>query len=222
MNSVAVPENLMPLICSPWLYLIVFAMVTVDGFLPIVPSEAVVIAVSALSATGSPNLVALIAATIAGGIAGDRIAYLLGLKAGHRVTTGKLAVARDKAGKALLRYGAVAILVGRFLPGGRAATTWTSGSVALPLSRFGLVSVLASVAWAAYMISLGRVGGSVFADMPLLGAAIGLALGTVLTAVYGLVEKRRSPSGPADAGAAAPRYREASSDARPLAGQSVG
>ncbi len=188
----------MSVICSPWLYLIVFVMVTIDGFLPVVPSEAVVISASALSATGSPNLLALAAAVVAGGVTGDRIAYLLGRRVGNRVTTGKLAVARAKAEKTLLRYGGVAILTGRFLPGGRAATTWASGSVSLPLGRFGSFSVLAGTAWAAYMIGLGLIGGSAFADMPLLGVAIGLGLGAVVTGVHRLVEKlprRSQPSG---------------------------
>jgi hypothetical protein len=33
-------DHLMPLISSPWLYVIVFAAVAIDGFLPVVPSEA--------------------------------------------------------------------------------------------------------------------------------------------------------------------------------------
>ncbi|MDI6105142.1 DedA family protein [Actinoplanes sp. NEAU-A12] len=191
-------ETLLPMISSPWLYLIVFAMVTVDGVFPVVPSEAVVISLSALSATGSPNLVALAAAVAAGGMAGDRVSYLLGRKAASRVTAGKLAVARAKAERALTRYGAAAILAGRFLPCGRAATTWTSGSVSLPLGRFQLFSALASVAWTAYMIGLGWLGGSAFADEPLLGAAIGLAIGAVLGATHALLERRRSAarSGP--------------------------
>lgn len=189
MNSVGVLETLQPVISSPWLYLIIFVMVMVDGFLPVVPSEAAVIGLSALSAGGSPNLVALAAAVAGGGMAGDRVAYLLGRKAGGRVATGKVAVARDKAERALLRYGAPAILAGRFLPCGRAATTWTSGSVSLPLSRFRLFSALASTAWAAYMIGLGRLGGSAFADMPLVGAGIGLGFGALLTGAYRLVEK---------------------------------
>ncbi|MFI5936274.1 DedA family protein [Actinoplanes sp. NPDC051494] len=188
-------ETLLPTASSPWLYLIVFLMVAIDGFLPVVPSEATVIGLSALSATGSPNLVALATAVTAGGVAGDQISYLLGRRAGSRVTTGKLAAARAKAEHALLRYGAAAILAGRFLPCGRAATTWTSGSVSLPLGRFRLFSALASMAWAGYMIGLGWLGGSAFADMPLLGAAIGLAIGAVLAGAHSLIEKRRATYG---------------------------
>ncbi|GAB3156593.1 VTT domain-containing protein [Micromonospora sonneratiae] len=184
-------DHLMPLLSSPWLYLIVFAAVAIDGFAPVMPSEAVVIGLGALSAAGSPNLVALATAVTAGGMVGDRISYLLGRKAGCRVTNGRLAVAKEKAEQALLRYGGVAILVGRFLPYGRTATTMTSGSVSLALGRFQLFTALASATWAAYAIGLGRLGGAAFADSPLLGAVSGMVLGMILAGMHTIVAKRR-------------------------------
>ncbi|MEV6350642.1 DedA family protein [Actinoplanes sp. NPDC051851] len=184
------PDHLMPLICSPWLYLIVFVAVTVDGFLPFLPSETLVIGLGALSATGEPNVAALAGAVVAGGVAGDRISYLLGRRAGRRITNAKFAAARGKAERALTRYGATAILVGRFLPYGRTATTLAAGSVALPLRRFGVFSALACAAWAVYAIGLGRLGGAVFSESPLLGAACGLAIGSALAGVHAFIGKR--------------------------------
>jgi membrane-associated protein len=189
-------DHLMPLLWSPWLYVIVFVAVAVDGFFPVVPSETVVIGLGALSATGSPNVVALAAAAIAGGMAGDRFTYLLGRKAGGRVTDGRLAVAKRHAERALLRHGGAAILAGRFLPYGRTATAMTAGSVALPLGRFRLFTALAGTAWAIYAIGLGRVGGATFAHQPLLGAAFGVLLGMIMAAVFTTVEKRRAQVAP--------------------------
>ncbi|MEU4158007.1 DedA family protein [Actinoplanes sp. NPDC026670] len=88
----------MPLICSPWLYVIVFVAVTVDGFFPIVPSETVVISLGALSATGSPHLLALLAVVVAGGIAGDRVSCVLGRKASSRLSEGKRPGSRPSQG----------------------------------------------------------------------------------------------------------------------------
>lgn len=189
-------DHLMPLISSPWLYAVVFVAVMIDGFIPVMPSETVVIGLGALSASGRPNLMALAAAVVAGGIAGDRIAYVLGRKAGGRVRNGKLVIAKEKAERALLRYGGVAILAGRFLPYGRTATAMTSGSVRLPMGQFGLFTALASVAWAGYAIGLGRLGGATFAHSPLMGTAFGLALGMILAVIHTIIEKRRSASGP--------------------------
>jgi membrane protein DedA with SNARE-associated domain len=176
-------DQLMPLVSSPWLYLIVFVAVALDGFIPVVPSETMVIGLGALSATGRPNLVALATAVVAGGMAGDRVSYWLGRKAGARVRKGKLGAAKRKAELALLRFGGAAILAGRFLPYGRTATAMTAGSVQLPRGRFRLFSGLASAAWAAYAIGLGRLGGATFAHSPLLGVAFGLALGLLFAAL---------------------------------------
>jgi membrane protein DedA with SNARE-associated domain len=156
------------------------------------PSEAVVIGLGALSVTGSPSLVALAAAAVAGGMAGDRIAYLLGRKASRRVTNAKAALAMAKAQQTLLRYGGIAILLGRFLPYGRTATAMTSGSVSMPLGRFRMFTALASAIWAVYAIGLGRLGGSTFTDSPLLGAAFGIVLGMLLASACAVVEKRRT------------------------------
>src|SRR5690349_22926853 len=105
-------DHLLPLISSPWLYLVVLLAVAVDGFIPVVPSETLVIGLGALSATGRPNLVALAMAAIAGGMAGDRVSYFLGRKAGRRIGQGRLAAAKRKAELALLRFGGAAILAG--------------------------------------------------------------------------------------------------------------
>lgn len=184
---------LMPLICSPWLYVVVLVAVAIDGFFPVMPSETLVIGLFALSATGGPNVFALIGTVALGGIAGDQISYRIGRRA-SRLTSGRMAEARAKGEKALLRYGGTAILVGRFIPYGRTATTVTAGSVSFPAARFRLFSALAGVAWAVYALGLGRIGGATFARHPLLGAAFGMGLGMLLAAVCALIEKRRGAS----------------------------
>ncbi|MFY1669551.1 DedA family protein [Plantactinospora sp. WMMB334] len=199
-------DHLTPLLSSPWLYVIVFAAVAIDGFIPVVPTEVAVIGLGALSATGSPNLVALAAVVVAGGIAGDRVSYLLGRKAGGRVTDGKLAVVKKKAERSLMRYGGVVILVGRFLPYGRTTTALAAGAMSVPLGRFRLFSALASAAWAVYAIGLGLLGGATFAGSPLLGALCAMAFGAVLAGVFSLGGKWRgtAPNQRAVTGTASP------------------
>ncbi|GAA1640223.1 DedA family protein [Actinoplanes couchii] len=185
-------DHLMPLLSSPWLYVIVVVLVTVDGFLPVVPSEVVVISLGALSATGRPHLLLLGVAVVVGGVTGDRVTYLLGRRAGARFTGGRLAIARQKAEAALSRFGGAAILLGRFLPYGRTATGLVAGSAALPILRFGAASLVASIGWAIYSIGLGRLGGELFAHSPLLGAGCGILFGMSLAGVYAICEKRRA------------------------------
>jgi membrane-associated protein len=182
-------NHLMPLVSSPWLYLVVFATVAIDGFLPFIPIEAAVIGLGALSATGRPNVLALAAAVTAGGMAGDRVTYLIGRTAGGRLRHRGLVAARNKAQRALARHGGTAILVGRFLPWGRSATALTAGSVSLPPGRFTLFTGLASAAWAAYSIGLGRLGGVAFANSPLLAATFGIVLGFALAGLHSGVKR---------------------------------
>jgi len=177
-------SHLMPLLSSPWLYVIVFLLVAVDGFIPVAMSEAILIGLAALSATGDPNLAVLAAAAVAGGVVGDRLSYYVGGRAGARLKNGRLAEAKVKAEQALLRQGGAAVVIGRFIPYGRTATTLTAGSVSLPLGSFYLASVLSSVLWAAYSIGLGRLGGVAFAESPLLAAAFGIALGFLLAGLH--------------------------------------
>jgi membrane-associated protein len=193
-------NHLMPLVSSPWLYLVIFAAVAVDGFLPVIPTEAAVIGLGALTATGRPHLLALAAAVTAGGMAGDRVTYLLGRTAGGRLRHRRLVAAKARAERALLRYGGTAVLVGRFLPYGRAATALTAGSVSMPPRRYALFTALAGAAWAAYTIGLGRLGGAAFAGSPLLGAAFGMGLGLLLGGAHVIVEKVRARRRPRRAG----------------------
>ena len=182
---------LLPLISSPWLYVILFLLVTFDGFIPVAMSEAVLIGLGALSMTGSPSLAGLTVAAIAGGIAGDRISYHAGRKAGGWLENGKLAPAKAKAEQALLRQGAAALVIGRFIPYGRTATTLTAGSVSLPLGPFTTASAVSSVLWAAYSIGLGRLGGVAFTESPILAAALGIALGFVLAGLHSAIKRVR-------------------------------
>ena len=82
-------DYLLPLISSPWLFVIIFLLVAFDGFVPVAMSEAVIIGLAALSTSGPPNLVWLAAAAVAGGMAGDRISYYVGHKANSRIKGGK-------------------------------------------------------------------------------------------------------------------------------------
>jgi membrane-associated protein len=193
---------LMPLISSPWLYVIIFLLVAVDGFVPVAMSEAIIIGLAALSTTGSPHLVPLAVSAAAGGMAGDRLSYYVGSKAGPQLKSGKLARAKEMAERALLRQGAAAIVIARFIPYGRTASTLTAGSVRLALRPFYLASAVSSVLWAAYSLGLGRLGGAAFANSPILGAAFGIALGFLLAGLHSAVKRvrllLRSPLGVAE------------------------
>lgn len=187
-------DHLIPLLSSPWLYVIVAGLVAVDGVLPVVPAETVVIGLGAFSVGGEPNVVCLVTAVAVGAALGNGLSYGLGGRAARRcgpAGRGAIGTALLCARGALLRHGGAAIVVGHFLPGGRAATTITAGSVRYPLRRFWFFSALAAVAWAGYVTGLGYLGGLAFTDRPLLGALPGFLLGLAVTITVAARRRRR-------------------------------
>src|SRR5204863_217617 len=87
--------------------------------------------------------------------------------------------------------GSYVLIVARFIPGGRTATTFTSGLVHLRwLTQFAPFILIASVLWALYGALLGYLGGRIFRDHPLYAplvsfgiAGSGSGAGTPVTVV---------------------------------------
>jgi membrane-associated protein len=166
---------------SPLTYLAVLGACALDAVLPIVPSEAVVIAASVLAAKGELSIWLIALAAAAGGFLGDSGSYVLGRTAGA-AAAGRLfrsSKARGRlswADEALDRHGATIIVVARFIPGGRTATTFTAGMVRLPWPRFAAADAVGATLWAAYAAGLGYLGGETFERRPLYAFLFGLGL----------------------------------------------
>lgn len=184
---------------SRWTYLLLFALAAADAVFPIVPSEASVITAGVLAATGRIDLGLVIGAAAAGAWVGDNASYVAGRQLGQpiarRVFRGPRARKRlDWAHEQLDRRGAYLVVVSRFVPGGRTATTFTAGLVRYRwLVRFGPLTVVAAVAWALYAALLGYLGGRIFIERPLLALLVALGLAVAVTlAVEGVRRARRA------------------------------
>jgi len=148
---------------SPLTYLAVLSACALDAILPIVPSEAVVIAASILATSGELSIWVIALAAAAGGFLGDTGSYALGRTAGASAARRLFRRPKAKgrltwAGKALERHGATIIVVARFVPGGRTATTFTAGTVRLAWPRFAAADAVGATLWAAYAAGLGYLG----------------------------------------------------------------
>jgi membrane-associated protein len=166
---------------SPLTYLAVLGACALDAVLPIVPSEAVVIAASVLAAKGELSIWLIALAAAAGGFLGDSGSYVLGrtvgaAAAGRLFRSSKARARLSWADKALDRHGATIIVVARFIPGGRTATTFTAGVVRLPWPRFAAADAVGATLWAAYAAGLGYLGGETFERRPLYAFLFGLGL----------------------------------------------
>jgi membrane-associated protein len=196
-------DFLLTAVSSPWVYLVVFAVVVIDGFFPPVPSESIVVVAAALGvSTGTPDPVAIVLLAAAGAALGDNIAYGLGRRIGvsrFRWMRGRRAAAAiESAGRGLALRPASLLLVARYIPVGRVAVNMTAGATGLPFRRFWPLTVLAGACWSVYSVLIGLVAGTAFTDQPVLGAMIGVALalglGVVLDRTVTLVGRRRRRS----------------------------
>ena len=179
---------------SPWLYVLLFAVVAADSVLPVFPGETVVITAGAYAiAQHSPSALVLILVTTAAALSGDLIAHHVGRGAGPVTRLLRARRAGDKlltwAENGLNTRGGALIVTARFIPGGRTATSIASGMIRYPRPLFAGFALLAATAWALYNVGIGMAGGLLFRERPLLGVVLGIALALVLS---WLIERIRS------------------------------
>ncbi|WP_336215633.1 DedA family protein [Nonomuraea sp. LPB2021202275-12-8] len=190
--SHAVLELLQQVMSSPWLYLALFGLAVLDGFFPVVPAETSVITAGVFAATGQTNLALVILVAALGAFAGDHISYLIGYKAGGRLRRRKAFV---WAQSALAERGGLVLVVARYIPGGRTATTLTMGAVRHPLRSFTFFDAIAAVSWGVYSGLIGFFGGMAFENDPIKGLLLGLGIALSVTAIVEIVRwarKRRA------------------------------
>lgn len=173
---------------SPATYPIVAGFVALDAFFPVVPGETLVISSGVLAAKGQLSVVLVLAAGWSGALVGDNISYALGAHVGRPVVRRLFGGGRSKrmlewATDQLRVRGRILIVAARFIPGGRTAVTFASGTVELPWRRFLAADLVGVTLWAVYATALGYVGGEAFEDSvwkPLLVAfAVAALVGAV-------------------------------------------
>ena len=180
-------------------YPVVFFAAGTDVLFPLIPSEGIVLTASVLAAQGELLIFLIVPLVAVGAFLGDNLCYLLGRKVGDpvadRLFTGEKGQARLMwAEQALRRRGAILIGVGRFIPGGRTATTFAAGTLEMPYRDFAAADAFAAALWAVYICMLGYLGGETFQDnlwIPLVSSlACAMAVGLGFEA-WRRVQKRR-------------------------------
>ncbi|MDO3701238.1 DedA family protein [Micromonospora sp. C28SCA-DRY-2] len=159
------PELLTEVASPTWAYLVLLGLLVADAFVPVIPTQVVMITSGALTVYGGLNLPLTIAVGALGVFAGDLVCYLLGRSApDHRPPRpGRPGRARRVAGRVtrgLRRPGPLVILLCRFVPGGRMAACFSAGRSRYPYRLFLLYETLAALAWASYGALVGHLGGT--------------------------------------------------------------
>lgn len=187
-----------------WAYPLVAFLAGFDVVFPVLPSETAVITAGIVAAQGGLLLPLVLIVAAAGAFGGDNLAYWIGNKGRNvarrwllRGDKGQRAI--DWADRMLDRHGGSIIIVGRFIPGGRTATTVASGIVGYPWRRFAAFDAVGAVTWAAVNSVIGFVGGKAFEQQTWLAFLV--SFGAAL-AVAGLIELIRWLAGRRTAGVA--------------------
>lgn len=203
----AVGDSIIALAGTPWVFLALLALATIDGFFPPVPSESVVIALATLAVhSGEPSLWGVAVVAAVGAFLGDQIAYSIGARIPVRtmriMRSARAQRSIDWAERALAQRGASFIIGARYIPIGRVAVNMTAGSVGFSRRRFTVLAAIAAVSWSAYSVALGVGAGVWLESQPawvavLVGVVGGVCIGVVVDAVLKRAWGRRGRRAPA-------------------------
>jgi membrane-associated protein len=195
---IALFDNLIDVLTgSNWTYAILFGIVLGDAVLPLLPSETAAIVCGIQAARGHLSLTLVLVIAALGAFIGDNASYSggrwLGRPLQQRLFTGERAAGRLQWAKDFLKArGGYVLVIARFIPGGRTATTFTAGLVKLSWPRaFAPYIAAAAVLWSAYAVLLGYLGGRTFKDQPLYALLLAFGIAALVAVVVESVRRVR-------------------------------
>ncbi|WKD56733.1 hypothetical protein CAPI_00770 [Corynebacterium capitovis DSM 44611] len=169
----------------PLFYPLVGVIIVCDALAPIVPSESVLNLAGAFSAAkGVPDPWGVIAAAVIGAIIGDNLCFHFGhrlIKVVDRLDPDSRAGASISWVRRNMSRGAGAtIIVARFLPWARWVATIVLASAGYSWAAFFIYDTIGVVVWACLSVGVGYLGGTLFANYPLLAMVVGVVLGSLV------------------------------------------
>jgi membrane protein DedA with SNARE-associated domain len=181
-------------------YVVVMGAVLVDAVFPLIPSETMIITASVLASQGHLAIELVVVGAVAGAIAGDNLSYAIGRTFGRRAEgglfRGEKSRRRLERAQSAIEKREWIIAVGRFVPGGRTATTFACGLLKLPWRRFIFWDAIGGTLWASYAAALGYFGGSQFQHNLWKPLLVALGTGVLIAGTIELGRRlwdRRSP-----------------------------
>ncbi|MFN4965736.1 MAG: VTT domain-containing protein [Burkholderiales bacterium] len=153
---------------GPWIYAALFAVIFVETGLvvmPFLPGDSLLFVAGAIAGLGGLDLFTLCCLLSVAAILGDFVNYSVGRRVGARVFAWedsrwfhKQSFERTQA--FYDRYGAVTIIVGRFLPFVRTFAPFVAGVAAMNRKRFVIYNIVGALIWVVGLCSLGYVVGN--------------------------------------------------------------
>lgn len=140
-------------------------LMALASVVPPIASEVVMPLAGYVASTGRLTLSGVIAAGVAGAVAGALVLYALGAwvrgerlhrfveRHGHWLLVRPRDV--ERAEQWFQRHGGLAVLVGRVVPGVRSLVSIPAGACGMPLGRFLLLTTIGTTVWVTLLGSLG-------------------------------------------------------------------
>jgi membrane protein DedA with SNARE-associated domain len=160
-------------------YAVILVLLTVDAFVPVVPTQALMIGSGVLTASGELTLALVVAAGALGAVTGDLACFGLGRRLARRGAEsacdrrgGRISRLASRLTDTMRRHAFLAMLFCRFVPAGRMVASAHAGRSGYSLRRFLSFDVAATTLWASYGALLGHFGGEAIAKSAWLPLAI--------------------------------------------------
>ncbi|HXZ59707.1 MAG TPA: VTT domain-containing protein [Steroidobacteraceae bacterium] len=186
-----------------WIYPILFAVIFAEtGFVvtPFLPGDSLLFAVGALAAVDTSGTLTapLASATLAvAAVLGNTVNYSIGRAIGPPAFSGRYRLLKveylRRTEAFFLRYGALAILLSRFMPIIRTCAPFVAGIGRMPWGRFLAYTLAGGCAWVLLFIW----GGYLFGNIPLVKQHFGLVTIAIIVASLvplGVAFFRRAPA----------------------------
>lgn len=185
---------------GPWVVFLVTASETAFFIGLLIPAEATVLVAGFLADQGYFELEHVLLATVAGGLVGDQIGYLLGRYGGRRVAASTGRVGRlwrryERAASALFRRRSIlAVSLARFVSFVRTLMPWFAGMGKMPYGRYLFYDFLGVTGWGVLSVLAGYAAGRSWdAVAGAFGVVSSALIVLLLLFLYGWFRRQRRP-----------------------------
>lgn len=156
-----------------------------DALFPLLPAETLItLAASWSGSRGVPDVWLVFTTGLVAALIGDNLCYLLGdrmHRAGRRLRripgAAKISAGVGWVEQAVELKPGFTIIVARFVPWARWIVTIILGSKRYPWWKFAIFDAIGALIWVGQACCVGYLGGWLVSDYPIIGVALGLALG---------------------------------------------
>lgn len=186
---------------GPWLYVLLFAVIFAETGLvvfPFLPGDSILFIAGTVVASAGLDVHLLVVLLIAAAIMGDSLNYAIGHYIGPRVYDRQDSrwFKQDHLRRTQAfydKYGAVTIIIGRFVPIVRTFAPFLAGVAGMSYRRFLSYNVIGAVLWISSLVYAGYVFGNIpWVKQNLTFIVIGIVVVSLLPAVSTFLQERRA------------------------------